>query len=152
MKNIFISFTIVFSLLITISCSSTKHTQTEKIYLPISKSLIGFWRQTATFIKDGKKVDFSTPYYKSINTDGTYYTFKAEGNGNTKIIQYGSYEITTDSTYTEHVVVNRYAPLFNNRDSYIKFNLVDENTLIMAWSLDQQKWNSEKWTRVPLLD
>ncbi|GGF78830.1 DUF4488 domain-containing protein [Wenyingzhuangia marina] len=152
MKNIFISFTIVFSILTTISCSSIKKTKTEKTHLPISKSLVGLWRQTIPIIKDGKTTNLLTPHYKSINTDGTYYTFNAPGNGNTKIIQYGSYEITSDNTYIEHVITNSAVPTMSNQDSSIKFKLVDENTLIINWKLKDQRGGTEKWTRVLMMD
>ncbi|MDO3693317.1 DUF4488 domain-containing protein [Wenyingzhuangia sp. chi5] len=149
MKKIFILFITTCSILTIISCSSYKKIQPQKTHLPVSKSLVGIWRQTLPFIKDGKKIDLLTTHYKSINTDGTYYTFNTGKNGSIKIIQYGSYEITSDNTYIEHIITNSLVPTMSNQDSFINFKLVDKNTLMINWKLNDQRGGNEKWTRVP---
>lgn len=148
MKNIFI-------LLISMTCSLVSNGQTSQTHLPASKSIIGIWKQTgATNIHSGKLVDVKSGNYKVINADGTFFTFVDWGiidrTKDTTIGQYGTYEITSDSTLVEHVIKHMMDPNLNGKDGAIKFKLVNENTLMMAWSYGNTKWVNEKWTRLPL--
>lgn len=81
--------------------------QTFPTHLPASKSLVGIWRQTgATY--GGNFVEAKSGNYKVINPDGTFFTFVTWGmrdqSKDTAIGQYGTYELTSDSTLVEHVI------------------------------------------------
>lgn len=103
-------------------------------HLPESKSLVGLWRQTL-FVKGDnvEKTQIKTGNYKVINPDGTFYTFIIWGAGNTNPVKdittiglYGTYKITSDSTYTEHIVKHSIIPSMNNTDSQLKHKRIDD--------------------------
>ena len=52
----------------------------------------------------------------------------------------------------EHIIENVLHPRLSGRDSPIKYNLIDENAMIVAWSynFDGNIWINEKWIRLPL--
>jgi hypothetical protein len=144
MKHIFTLLIIVFS--------ATLSAQTKQIHIPVSKSIIGIWRLIdERTLANGESIKILTGDYKVINADGTYYTFVTWPN-ETTIAQYGSYEIETDSTLVEHIIENVLHPRLNGKNSPIKYSLIDENTMMMAWSfsLDGNNWVNEKWIRLPL--
>jgi hypothetical protein len=144
MKHIFTLLIIVFS--------ATLSAQTKQIHIPVSKSIIGIWRLIdERTLANGESIKIVTGDYKVINADGTYYTFVTWPN-ETTIAQYGSYEIESDSTLVEHIIENVLHPRLSGKDSPIKYSLIDENTMMMAWSfsLDGNNWVNEKWIRLPL--
>jgi len=140
MKNIIILFFLTFSL---VTNAQIKQTQ-----LPASKSIVGIWRQT-TWVQNDKSFKILTGNYKVINTDSTYFTFVTWPE-KTVIGHYGSYEITSDSTLVEHIITHSIHPNLNGKDQFTKFKQIDENTMNMAWSLDNKNWVNEEWTRLPL--
>lgn len=141
MKNIFI--------LLFLTLSFFTNAQTELTYIPASKSVIGIWRQTGIGLANGETVDRLTGNYKVINADSTYFTFVTWSN-ETTIGHYGSYEITSDSTWVEHIIIHSMNSDLNGKDQFTKFELIDKNTMYMAWSPDAKSWVNEKWTRLPL--
>ena len=143
MKNIFILFLLTFSLL--------TNAQTKKTHIPASESIIGIWRQTTQAINtlNGQKTDILSGNYKIINADGTYYTFITWPN-ETVIGQYGSYIIKSDSMLIEHIIMHVTNPSLNGKDSPIKYNLIDKNTMMAAWTPNGTNWINEKWIRLPL--
>ncbi|MDO3693315.1 DUF4488 domain-containing protein [Wenyingzhuangia sp. chi5] len=147
MKKIFTLFITTCSLIFLICCSSKKNSETDNTHIIESKSMVGFWRQTGV-TSNGKTYDRLTSNYKMINDDGSYFTFITWPK-NTSIGHYGSYEITSDSTLTEHIVLHM-NPELNGTDQYTRFKLIDKDTLIMDWSLDNERWVCEKWTRIPI--
>lgn len=144
MKHIFTLLIVVFS--------ATLSAQTEQNHIPVSKSIVGIWRliDEKTLI-NGESLKIVTGNYKVINADGTYYTFVTWPN-ETAIAQYGSYEIESDSTLVEHIIKHVLHPSLSGKNSPIKYSLIDENTMKMAWSynLGGNIWINEKWIRLPL--
>lgn len=144
MKHIFTLLIIVFS--------ATLSAQTEQNHAPISKSIVGIWRliDERTFA-NGESMKIATGDYKVINADGTYYTFVTWPN-ETTIAQYGSYQIESDSTLVEHIIKHVLHPRLSGKKSPIKYSLIDENTMMMAWSynFNGNIWINEKWIRLPL--
>lgn len=142
-----------FILLLLLMSSLSSVGQEEPVHVPASKSLVGIWQQISYLDPSGKSIDQPTGNYKIINPDSTFYTFVVwglsdHGKSSTRIGQYGTYEVTSDSTWTEHIVEHYlYKPL-SGKDGWIKHELVDENTLIMAYSYDKKKWVKEKWRRL----
>ncbi|GGA66445.1 hypothetical protein GCM10008015_03930 [Flavobacterium palustre] len=132
--------------------SATLSAQTEQKHIPVSKSIVGIWRRIdERKLVNGESIKIVTGDYKVINADGTYYTF-ATLPYETIIVQYGSYEIESDSTLVEHIIQNVLHPRLSGKDSPIKYSLIDENTMTVAWSynLEGKIWLNEKWIRLPL--
>ena len=124
--------------------------QERPIHVPASKNLTGIWHQLSP--RDPSEKLF-TGNYKILNPDSTFYTFVTwgvadHGRSPSTIGQYGTYEITSDSTWIEHIEEHYlYKPL-SGKDGRIKYELIDENTLIMSYSYDKKKWVKEKWKRL----
>lgn len=124
-------------------------------HVPASESLVGIWRQTAIMNNfTGKLIDVKSGNYKVFNSDSTFYTFIIWGKQSitqeTTIGQYGNYNVTSDSTLVEHIIEHTINPKMNGSESHIRYELVDDNNLIIKWSLDNKKWIAEKWSRLPL--
>ncbi|MFI0428089.1 DUF4488 domain-containing protein [Mariniflexile sp. HMF6888] len=141
MKNILILLFLTFSLL--------TNAQREQTHIPALKSIVGIWRQTGIALTNGNTMDRLNGNYKVINADGSYYTFVTWPN-ETVIGQYGTYKIKSDSILVEHIIMHEMNSNLNGKDCTIKYKLIDETTLMMAWSFDNEKWVNEKWTRLPL--
>ena len=147
MKNIF-----TFLILILFLQSNA---QTEQTHIPASKSIVGIWRQTG-FVNpnNGETVTVLTGNYKLINPDGTYFTFVTWGSNDpingTTIGKYGTYEVKSDELMVEHTIKHVIVPSLSGKSGEVKYKLIDENTLMMAWQNDFKQWVNEKWTRLPL--
>lgn len=116
-----------------------------------SKSLVGIWqlaqvKQTA----DGQSKIINTPSYKILNADKTFVFFSISSNElNTNVSHWGTYNITSDSTYTESVTRHYTSPALDKSESQMRFKLLDENTLFMQYYNDAYKrWIPEVWVRV----
>lgn len=117
-----------------------------QIHVPASKSMVGVWRQTGAMTNTGELIKVRSGNYKIINPDGTSYTIITWGNGSTTIGFYATYTITSDSTYTEHIIKHA-NPAMNGKDSALRFKLTDENSMRMDWK-SGDRWITESWTRL----
>ena len=147
MKNIFTFLILILSL--------QSNAQTEQTHIPASKTMIGIWRQTGIVNpNNGQTINVLSGNYKVINPDGTYFTFVTWGSNDpikgTTIGQYGTYEIKSDALMMEHINKHVINPQLNGKSAELKYNFIDENTLMMAWQNDFKQWINEKWTRLPL--
>jgi len=101
----------------------------------------------------GELINVTTGIYKVINPDSTFYMFVTWGAGGsnapTEISFYGTYKITSDSTYIEHIVKHATSPVMNGVESSLKFKLVNENTLLVQWKKGE-RWVKESWSRVQM--
>lgn len=118
----------------------------SQIHVPASKSMVGVWRLTGVMNDNGEFVKMTTGIYKVINPDGTTYTIATWGNNPSTIGFYATYTITSDSTYTEHIIKHG-DPAMNGKDSELRFKLTDENSMRVEWKLDN-RWISQSWTRL----
>ncbi|SHJ33225.1 protein of unknown function [Arenibacter nanhaiticus] len=148
MRNIYILFLLTF---LSVPLSA----QNSLVHIPASKTLVGIWKQTGvTNPRTGEIMDVKSGNYKVINADGTYYTFITWGIENpskdTGIGQYGTYKVTSENTLVENIVQHTVNPMLNGKNSILKFELIDDNTLMMAWSPNTINWVKERWTRLPL--
>lgn len=93
-----------------------------------------------------------------MNPDGTFYTLVTWGAGNqnpqadiTTLNLYGTYTITSDSTFTEHVVKSGNSQM-DNSDSEMKYQFIpntDNNAVYMMWkNTTVNRWIPELWERV----
>jgi len=117
-----------------------------------SKSLVGIWQQAqVNKSPDGQTKIINLTTYKVLNADKTFYCFSINNlnNLNTNIIHWGSYNITSDSTFTESVTKHYAFPALDNSESLMRYKLLDENTLLMQYynSVNKQ-WVPEIWVRV----
>lgn len=129
-------------------------------HLPESNSLVGMWRLVGmTRNQSGETVAVKTGNYKVINPDGTFYVFITWGARNqnpqndiTAFNLYGTYTITSDSTYTEHIVKIDGNPGMNNSDSEMKYKFApgsDNNVVYLMWKNSAlNRWIPELWERV----
>lgn len=152
MKTVIISLIILF----TVSCSVQKRTVE---HLPDSQSLVGIWRQVVYVKKKdtGEIKKIYTGNYKVINTDGTFYCFVIWGNkipdsSMMDISLYGTYDITSDSTYTEHIIRHKAKPLMSNTKSELRYKMMpnsSNNVVEVSFKNEHLgKWIPELWERV----
>lgn len=116
-----------------------------------SKSLVGIWQQAqANQSNDGQIKLIKTPVYKVLNTDNTYVLFSIGSNDlTTNVSHWGTYKITSDSTFTESVTRHYTSPALDKSESQMRFKLLDENALLMEYYNDtNKKWIPELWIRV----
>lgn len=145
--------------LFIILCLVVAGTLQAQEHIAESKSLVGVWRQiTMSKNSSDEVVVVKSPTYKVVNPDGTFYAFITWGaysnvqHDETTINMYGTYSITSDSTFTEHVVKHSGNPKMNNSDSELKYKFVpdtDNNAVYMIWKNNiSNQWIPELWERV----
>jgi hypothetical protein len=117
-----------------------------------SKSLVGIWQQAqANQSNDGQLKVINLPTYKVIKEDMTYYSFSINNlnNINSNVVHWGTYKITSDSTFTESVIKHYAFPALDNSESIMRFKLLDDNMLVMKYYNNVNKeWVPEVWKRV----
>ncbi|MFV0566467.1 MAG: DUF4488 domain-containing protein [Flavobacteriaceae bacterium] len=145
----------LFFILSFLSFSLLINTQTEQIQIPDSESIVGIWRQTG--IENpftGEFIATISGNYKVISPDGTFFTFVTwpsnDPKKGTAIGQYGNYEVKSDSIMIEKIIKHVLTPNLSGKNATIKYNLVDKETLMMAWENEKGFWINEEWTRLPL--
>ena len=116
-----------------------------------SKSLVGIWQQAqANQSNDGQLKITKQPVYKVLNTDNTFFCFAISSNDlSSTVSHWGTYKITSDSTYSESVTRHYTSPALDKSESQMRFKLLDENALLMEYYNDANKmWIPELWIRV----
>ncbi|MBD8487842.1 DUF4488 domain-containing protein [Echinicola sp. CAU 1574] len=102
----------------------------------------------------GEIINVTSGNYKVYNPDNTYYTFVAWEKDNTPqettIGQYGTYNITSDSTLTEHIIKHILSPNMNDKNSSLRYEMIDKNNILIKWQVDNQNWVAERWSRLAL--
>ncbi len=143
------NLTLILALLICLAFEA----QTQ---LATSKTIVGMWNQTAGYDYEvgNTNLESASNFYKIINPDGTFFTFVStpkQYTGDTPIIsQYGTYKIDSDNgTLTEHIDGHVINPRMVGKNVTIKYELKDENTLLLSWTPNGKISISETWTRVP---
>lgn len=131
-------------------------------HLPESKSLIGLWQHIVVAENvQGETSKKKSDIFKVINSDGTFYHFSVlspEDNTISKIdlsiYMYGTYGITSDSTFTEHVITNNAVLGFNNSVSELRYKFAsgsDNNLVYIMWkNTTNDQWIPEMWERVTM--
>ena len=117
-----------------------------------SKSLVGIWQQAqVNQSPDGQTKVINLTTYKVIKEDMTYYSFSINNlnNINSNVVHWGTYKITSDSTFTESVIKHYAFPALDNSESIMRFKLLDDNMLVMKYYNNVNKeWVPEVWKRV----
>jgi hypothetical protein len=112
-----------------------------------SKSYVGFWQLSKGLMHGSTKTN---AMFTVNNPDGTFYMFTTNGCDSLKasILQYGTYNMTSDSTITVKILQHPTQPDMIGKTIFIKYRLIDENTLFSQWKLDNFSWMPELWYRV----
>ncbi|MDD4637020.1 MAG: DUF4488 domain-containing protein [Bacteroidales bacterium] len=116
-----------------------------------SKSLVGVWQLTqAKKTDDGQTKIVKSPAYKVLNTDNTFIFFSITSNDlSSTVSHWGTYKITSDSTYSESVTRHYTSSALDKSESQMRFKLLDENALLLEYYNDAYKqWIPELWVRV----
>jgi len=137
-----------------VSCGICKKrpTSSEQITSMMeSKSLLGVWQQAiAGQPSIGKAYIQKIGNYKIMNADNTLYTLFDRG-GSLVIGFYGSYEMTSDSTFTEKIIKHGQNPSMNGSEDLLRFKMIDDNTIALQYfNSVYKRWIPEVWVRVPL--
>lgn len=124
----------------------------DKRHLPASTGLVGMWRQSGAIDSNGTIIEIPSGNYKVINPDGTFYTFIVWGEKRpTQIGLYGTYTITSDSTYTEKIIKHGINPRMSGTSSELRYRFLDENLLLLEYKNEAlNRWIPEIWRRVEL--
>lgn len=120
----------------------------QQNHIAISKSLVGFWRYSGTWVPNGSTLINPSNHYKVINLDGTYYTFSISTTI-TQITVWGKVEMTSDSTYTEFITKNGQNPGADNVRCFQTYKIIDNGTVMLSKYQNGNMWSNEKWIRVP---
>ncbi|MDD2256317.1 MAG: DUF4488 domain-containing protein [Bacteroidales bacterium] len=120
----------------------------QQNHIAISKSLVGFWRFSGTWVPNGSTLIIPTNNYKVINSDGTYYTFSVS-NAITQITVWGRVEMTSDSTFTEFITKNGQNPGADNVRCFQTYKIEDGGSMMLSKYKNSDRWSNERWIRVP---
>lgn len=111
--------------------------------------LMGVWQQQTQ--QGGGRI-VNLPVWKLIQGDGTFCTMLIV-NTEAKTIKSmeGTYTITSDSTYAEHVAVNVFNPELNDKESTLHYKFLTPDQLIITYQLPGALTpGSEIWKRVKI--
>jgi hypothetical protein len=129
-----------------VSCGMFKKTSdnSKKItHMIESKSMVGVWLQSGENLKNKGN-------YKIINADNTVYTLCGE-TWELVFGFYGTYQMTSDSTFTEKIIKHNLNPSMSGSESKLRFKMIDENTMaVYCFNSVLDIWEPEIWIRVPL--
>ena len=116
-------------------------------HIPASKTMVGFWQLSKGLMHGSNE---TIGMFTVNNPDGSFYMFTISGKDSLKttMLQYGTYEITSDSTCTEQIVKHFTNSAMNGSKCLIKFRLIDDNNLLWQWKLGNYNWMTEIWSRV----
>ena len=119
----------------------------QKTNIAVSKSLVGFWQYSGTWVPNGSTLTNPSQNYKVINADGSYYSFIVS-NTITQIPVWGRVEMTSDSTYTEFITKNGQNPGADNVRCFQTYKLEDNGRIMLSKYANAGTESREKWIRV----
>ena len=140
----------------------------HKFHLIESTNIIGLWQQMDVneVLDDEGNLAFRTQVpktkYKCIMPNGNYFLMEvvrdeATGVQDTKILHYGTYTLQCDTMQIEHIESCFDVPELNGHDSYVRYNMPDENTITLYYKFGVEtntpgssEWNQEVWRRVEM--
>lgn len=137
-----------------VSCGMFKKTSNNSkqiTHMMESKSLIGVWQQSGANQKNVRDASLmKMGIYKMINADNTFFTLSG-GGVDLFCSFYGTYQMTSDSTFTEKIIKHNLSPSMSGSESMLRFKMIDENTMAVDYfDSEYNRWVSEIWIRVPL--
>jgi len=92
------------------------------------------------------------PVWKIMQSDGVFYTFLiADASGKSIKTSEGTFEITSDSTLTEHITAAITDQSLIGKNNVIRYHFSDSDTLHFQYRLPDATQNGEEtWIRVKL--
>ncbi len=120
----------------------------QQNHIAVSKSLVGFWRFSGTWVPNGSTLIIPTDNYKVINADGSYYTFIVSPKI-TQVTVWGKVVMTSDSTFTEFIIKNGNNPGADNVKCNQVYKIVEHGDVMLSKYSVNNQWYNEKWIRVP---
>ncbi|MGQ1945075.1 DUF4488 domain-containing protein [Ornithobacterium rhinotracheale] len=136
--------------LILFLCVTTLSFAQQKKHIAEQEGLAGFWVQMIPYDYQGDARIMRSGQNKIMNPDGTFYCFLTDNKGVQGISFYGNYNVTSDSTYVEHIV-NSVNPKSVNTTSDLKYKFLTKDVLLISFknnSFKNGKEISEIWFRV----
>ncbi len=137
------------------SCTSLQKSTVKenKFSIITSNSLVGIWNQVMPISKD--KI-LKSGNFKFINPDGTFYLMMVESNDKnafsnlpTSISMYGTYEVTSENTLTEHIRKHLLNPKMTGTQSELKYKMLTDDQLLIKYKNPVTgKWIPELWIRI----
>ncbi|MGV4332886.1 DUF4488 domain-containing protein [Ornithobacterium rhinotracheale] len=111
-----------------------------------SKNLVGIWQHVYPISNENY---IKTGNYKIITPDGTF-SLVFIGKNKTTLTGYGTYKITSDSTFTEKMI-SHISPKFDKSGSILRYKMQDENTLLQSFKAqNNDRWVPEIWKRITM--
>jgi len=133
----------VFVCLIFAVCSIT-----AQVHIPLSKTLVGFWQLSKGTVHGNSE---TTGMFSVYNPDGTFYMFTIGGKEQPKatMLQCGTYTLTSDSTCNQLMVKSfTMSSAGEGQKFQVRFQLVNDVTMIWKYSTNGLSWSTEVWSRV----
>lgn len=114
------------------------------------RDMAGIWQQVQNF--KGERRFIRLPVWKILHADGTFQTFLiANKSAQSIITNAGTYKVTSDSTYTEHVTSSLTDPSLVGRDNHITYYMKDKDNMSITYRMPGAKRNGqEQWIRVKM--
>ncbi len=119
----------------------------------VRPSLVGIWQQTEKVQKDnGKEQMLNLPVWKVIEEDNKFSTFLIPNRKGAAIITtQGTYTVSSDSTYTEHIQNSITAPELIGKGNAMKYRFLTEDYLEVRYTMPGAKSEAvEVWRRIHL--
>lgn len=115
--------------------------------IPDAKSYIGSWKLTKGLIHGSPETDGMLTIN---NPDGTFsmYTTVANQESGKSFLQSGTFEVTSDSTYTVKILKHADDQEMVGKTILVKFRFKDSNTMLTSWKLEGSAWMPEVWERI----
>lgn len=147
MKKIFILFLFIgIGFTSSVSAQETVSSSSEKI------KLTGMWQMCKVEIVDGKLHAQYLPSLKMLDTDGTFYNVQMQtGQQGCCLTAFGSFQITSDSTYVEKVTSSTAYPPISGKEVVINYRILDNEWVGITFSFpgETKRWK-EIWKRVKM--
>lgn len=114
------------------------------------KQLAGIWQQIQKSNKEDRIMRL--PVWKVMQNDLSFCTFLiANQDGQSIITNKGTYKMTSDSTYVEHINGSITDPKLVGRDNVITYEFKGDDTLHISYQMPgASKRGHETWVRVKL--
>lgn len=134
--------TLLFLLVLLVTSGLQAHNDKSK------GGLTGIWQQIQVAKTDGHIIKL--PVWKILQQDGSFCTFLiANKEGQSIITNEGTYKVTSDSTYVEHIKNSITAPELINRSNTITYSMPEKDKLVITYRMPEAKEDaSETWIRV----
>lgn len=115
-----------------------------------SHKLVGVWQQVQA--TEGGEHEINLPVWKVVQSDGRFCTFLiANKEGKSIQTTNGTYKITSETTYEEHIVGSITDPDLIGKSNKITYEFDGKDRITIRYTLPgRQREGVEQWVRVKL--